>query len=155
MRLSILYFFLTTILFFFSSPNSHAEPLGGVLTSKKHPNHKIYIECLDPVRVGPCELAILVLESNDKLFRITHRPFSMAQTNDNYQERWGFFIETYTEATLRMPPIPEFRYLWLINSSTKAYKKAFHHLDREEFKNEPLVIRELYFSKLEEVLLEL
>jgi hypothetical protein len=137
------------------SHQAFAAPWGATLVSKKNPNNKIYIQCADREEGNPCNVGILVVEINGKKSILENQPFAMSadQTN-SYQERWGFFIQIYTEATLRMPSFPEMRYLWLISASKKAYRDGFKQMDRKELKNEEIKMRDLYFSKLASVLLE-
>lgn len=139
------------ILLAFTS-SAFAGPTGSRIIAKGTTDRQIYIECLE---VESCEAGVLVLKDHGETIRFTDHPFELNSNTDAYQNRWGLFTTVYTQATLLMPMFPEFRYLYLIETSKRAYLDAFRKLDDPKKPNQTIAIKTLYFDKLAQAMREI
>lgn len=137
----------TLIALIFFSQFAYAQPIAGVIVSKKHSDAKIYLECVTQTN-DVCKFARLVAESGGTKHVNEATQVPMGSEYDPYVERWTFFNNVATEASIRMPTVPEFRYLYLVNRSMAEYRKAFKAIDSG---NEQFELKELYFEHLFEV----
>lgn len=144
---------LSFIAFFSFIASSQAAPMGGVLVSDKPEQGSIYLECVK-FENTTCLNAVIVTEAIG--IKTQHEVLTVPMGNDfdQYSDRWGVFNELGSLASIRMPPVPEFRYLYLVNMSVKAYRDAFKVLESSEQQGKTTKIRSLFFEKILEVISE-
>jgi hypothetical protein len=128
-----------------------ASPLGGQIISDKKDMGSIYLECVNADEF-PCLNAVIVSEINGAKTKHSHLIVPMGNEFDQYAERWGVFNELSTEASIRMPLFPEFRYLFLVNLSMKSYRDGFKVLEAPAKTDEPFRMRALFLEKLLQVI---
>ncbi len=130
-----------------------ASPLGGIMVSEKLGQVSVYLECIK-MENTTCLEAVIVTEVAG--VKTPHEVLTVPMGNDfdQYSDRWGVFNELGSVASIRMPLIPEFRYLFLMNLSVKAYRDAFKVLESSEQQGKTTKIRALFFEKLLEVISE-
>jgi hypothetical protein len=139
---------LASLLF---SPTIFAASLGGKIVSDKKEQGSIYLECVNTDE-SLCAQAMLVTEINDEKKVYPQFTVPMGNGFDDYSERWGMFNEIATEASIRMPPVPEIRYLYLVNLSMKNYREGFKALEASEKSGQSFEMKSLFLQKLLEVI---
>lgn len=142
---------ISILAFITVSHSAFAAPLAGKIVSKNKANQSVYLECSE-MEGATCSLAVVVTEVNG--VKKLHEQWTVPMGNDfdSYAQRWGTFNEISTEASIRMPLIPEMRYLLLVNLSMKSYREAFKAIEPSDKSMGDVSVRDLFFEKLLEAI---
>lgn len=146
--MSLFFHMKNLFLFLILSTSAIAAPLGAKIINKDARDQAIYLECDS----SSCTHAVFAIEKGEEKKLASAFTVPMGNELDPYQERWGIFNDVLTEASIRMPPVPEFRYLYLMNTATKAYREAFKQIETTDKSGTAVEMKGLFFGKLVESL---
>lgn len=141
--ISILTFIISIIS---TSPLAFAanfKPIGGVVQLKKAPSTKLYFSC----KSTDCKEIVFVLEEDSKT-TASNLTLPHSSDLDSYQEKWSTLLSLATDTSLTMPPIPEFRYIYLSIQCQKSLMKHFHFMDDSKNLGKTNTIKKLYLNHL-------
>lgn len=75
--------------------------------------------------------------------------FSLSNSNNDYQDRWGHYLTLSTDAISRFPYMPEFLLVFHMMRANKLYRQGFKALDGN---GEPVKLSKLYCRSFIEAL---
>lgn len=119
------------------------KPIGGVAQLKKDSNTKLYFSC----KSADCKEIVFVLEEYGKTIA-SNLTLPHSSDAESYQEKWGTLLSLATSTGLTMPPIPEFRYIYLSIQCQKTLMKQFHFMDDAKNLGKTAKIKKLYLNHL-------
>lgn len=119
------------------------KPIGGVVQLKKTPTTKLYFSCKN----SDCKEIVFVLEEDSKT-STSNLTLPHSSDLDSYQEKWSTLLSLATDTSLTMPPIPEFRYIYLSIQCQKTLMRQFHFMDDSKNLGKSNSIKKLFLNHL-------